>query len=75
MFAPVVFWNRKTNTFYELAGYTADMTFSVTAPDDVSVDTWTDLKPATVSLHSLQEQQRTKLQCLRPIVDMPPSPK
>jgi len=61
MNAPVVFWSRKTNRFYDLKGYTADVTFSVTAPDNVSVDTWTDLRPATLSLHSLQEHQRTEL--------------
>ncbi len=60
-YAPVVFWSRKTHRFYQLNDCTADMTFSVTAPDRVSVDTWPGLKPVTLSLHSLQDRQVSKL--------------
>lgn len=57
MYAPVVFWSRRRNRFYQLNDYTADMTFSVAAPDRVRADTWPDLKPATVSLHALQDRE------------------
>jgi hypothetical protein len=61
MNAPVVFWSRKTNRFYELDGYTADMTFSVIAPDKVTMNTWPGLKPATVSLGRVTKGQAIEL--------------
>jgi hypothetical protein len=61
MFAPIMFWSRSANRFYELIDYTADQSFSITAPDKVSVDTWPNLKPATVSLHELGKSQLTEL--------------
>jgi len=61
MYAPVVFWSRRKNRFYHLDDYTADMTFSDAAPDKVKVDSWPDLKPATVSLHALQDREVSEL--------------
>ncbi|HXP46117.1 MAG TPA: hypothetical protein VN810_02510 [Terriglobales bacterium] len=60
-YAPVVFWDRTKNGFYQLNDYTADMTFSVTAPDKVSMNAWPDLKPVTIPLHALQDSQLSKL--------------
>ena len=53
MYAPLVFWSRSRNHFYQLDDYTADQTFSVTSSSKIVVDTWPDLKPATVSLWNL----------------------
>ena len=61
MYAPVVFWSRKSNHFYQLNDCTADRTFSITRPDQVSVDTWPGLNPATVSLDGLRADQVTEL--------------
>jgi len=61
MYAPVVFWSRKANRFYQLNDYTADQTFSVVAPDSVSVSTWPALKPATMWLRGVRESQITEL--------------
>jgi hypothetical protein len=61
MYAPVVFWSRKTNSFYQLNAYTADRTFSIAPPDRVGVDTWPDLEPATVSLGGVERGQATEL--------------
>jgi hypothetical protein len=61
MNAPVVFWSRKTNRFYELDDYTADMTFSIVAPDKVAMNTWPGLKPVTVSLGRLTKGQAIEL--------------
>jgi hypothetical protein len=60
-YALVVFWSRKANRFYHLINYTADQIFSVAAPDKVNVSTWPDLKPKTVSLHSVTESERNEL--------------
>jgi hypothetical protein len=51
MYAPVAFWSRSRNHFYQLVDYTADQIFSVTAPDKVSMETWPNMKPATIALH------------------------
>lgn len=61
MYAPVVFWSRKTNRFCQLNDYTADQAFSVIGPDRVKVSTWPDLHPATVSLSRLKKTQITEL--------------
>ena len=61
MYTPVVFWSRRKNCFYQLNDYTGDMTFSISAPDKVSLSSWPDMKPVTLSLHRLQESQITKL--------------
>ena len=61
MYAPVVFWSRKTNHFYQLNDYTADRTFSIAAPNTVNVDSWPGLAPATVSLGGVKERQVTEL--------------
>jgi hypothetical protein len=61
MYVPVVFWNRKTNHFYQLKAYTADRIFSIAAPDKVNVETWPDLHPATVSLSKVKEGQVAEL--------------
>jgi hypothetical protein len=61
MYAPVVFWSRKTNRFYQLDAYTADVTFSIAAPDKVNVNTWPDLNPASVSLGHLKEGEAREL--------------
>jgi hypothetical protein len=53
MYAPVVFWSRSTNHFYQLDNYTADQSFSVTSPAKIAVETWPELAPATVSLREL----------------------
>jgi hypothetical protein len=55
MYAPVVFWSRKRNRFYQLNAYTADRTFSITTPDTVNVDTWPGLNPATVSFSGVKQ--------------------
>lgn len=60
-YALVVYWSRKANRFYHLFNYTADQVFSVTTPDKVSVSTWPDLKPKTISLHSVPESDRNEL--------------
>ena len=60
-YALVVYWSRKANRFYHLFNYTADQIFSVTAPDKVNLSTWPDLKPKTVSLHSVPESERNQL--------------
>lgn len=60
-YALVVYWSRKTNRFYHLPNYTADQVFSVEAPDKVNVSTWPDLKPVTISLHSVAESDRNEL--------------
>ncbi len=61
LYAPVVFWSRKTHHFYQLNAYTADRIFSIAAPDKVIVDSWPDLQPATVSLGRVKEDQVTEL--------------
>ena len=61
MYAPVVFWSRKTNHFYQLNSYTADRTFSIAAPEKVNVDSWPSLASATVSLGALKKDQVTEL--------------
>jgi hypothetical protein len=61
MWAPVVYWSRKTTHFYELSDYTGDIEFSVTAPDTINVSTSTDMHPAVVSLHELKPTQVTEL--------------
>ena len=61
MYAPVVFWSRKTNHFYQLNDYTADLMFSVAAPDEVHVNSWPSLEPATVPLGAVKEGQVTEL--------------
>ena len=62
MFAPVVFWSRRANHFYQLNDYTADEIFSVTSPDEVSVSTWPEMKPVTISLKELGQSDVTTLQ-------------
>ena len=57
----VIYWSRKTRRFYHLPNYTAVQIFSVAAPDKVDVSTWPDLKPATISLHSVSESDRNQL--------------
>jgi hypothetical protein len=61
MWAPIVYWSRKTSRFYELNDYTGDMEFSVNAPDKINVSTWTQMNPAVVSLHELKPVQVTEL--------------
>ncbi len=61
MFAPVVFWSRKTGRFYQLNDYTSDQLFSVSSPDNVEVSSWSDFKPVTVSLSALRPNQLSKL--------------
>ncbi|TAM81947.1 MAG: hypothetical protein EPN47_11130 [Acidobacteria bacterium] len=61
MYAPVVFWSRKSNHFYQLKTYTADRIFSIGAPDKVKVESWPKLQPATVSLSRVNEGQVTEL--------------
>jgi hypothetical protein len=61
MWAPVVFWSRRTNRFYQVNDYTADIAFSVISPDKVTLSTWPDMKPATISLFKLGPSQTTKL--------------
>jgi hypothetical protein len=61
MYAPVVFWIRRTNRFYQLNDYTADTDFLIAAPDKVTVNTWPGLEAATISLHSLKQEQATEL--------------
>lgn len=61
MYAPVVFWSRRTKHFYQLNDYTADRIFSIAAPDKVNVDSWPELDPATVSLESVKNNQVTEL--------------
>lgn len=53
MYAPLVFWSRKANRFYQLNDYTADQGLSVASPEKVSVFTWPDLKPVTLSLGAI----------------------
>jgi len=60
-YAPVVFWSRKRNCFYQLDDYTGDISFSVSAPDKVSLSTWPGMKPVTVSLHLVKGDQISKL--------------
>lgn len=61
MYAPVVFWSRKSNHFYQLNDYTADITFSIAGPDQVSVNAWPSMNPATVSLDGLRADQVSEL--------------
>ena len=61
MYVPVVFWSRGTNHFYQLDNYTAVQTFSVTSPAKITVDTWPNLKPATVSLSDVARLKPTQL--------------
>ena len=61
MWAPIVYWSRKTSRFYELNEYTGDIEFSVAAPDKINVSTWTEMHPAVVSLHKLKPAQVTEL--------------
>ena len=61
LFAPVVFWSRKTNHFYQLKAYTADRIFSIAAPDRIKVDSWPGLQPVTVKLSSVKEGEVTEL--------------
>ena len=60
-YAPVVFWSRMKNCFYQLDDYTGDISFSLSAPDKVSLSTWPDMKPVTVSLHLVKDDQISKL--------------
>jgi hypothetical protein len=55
MYAPVVFWSRKANRFYQLTDYTADQTFSVGAPEQINLSTWPDLRPVTLSLSAVSK--------------------
>ena len=61
LYAPVVFWSRKTNHFYQLKAYTADRTFSIVAPDRIKMDSWPGLQPVTVKLSSVKEGEVTEL--------------
>jgi hypothetical protein len=61
MYAPLVFWSRKTNRFYQVNNYTADQTFSIRSPEEVSVNTWPDMKPVTVSLGALPRAEFNEL--------------
>lgn len=61
MYAPLVFWSRSTKRFYQANHYTADQTFSVGAPDEVSVSTWPDMKPVTLNLGGLAKTQLIEL--------------
>ena len=61
MYAPIVFWSRKANRFYQLNEYTADQIFSVGSPEELSVSTWPDLKPVTLSLGAIAKTQLTEL--------------
>lgn len=61
MYAPVVFWSRKTSHFYQLNDYTAWRMFAITAPDNVNVDSWPGLAPATLSLGAMKEGQVNEL--------------
>lgn len=62
MYAPVMFWSRSANHFYELKNYTADQEFSVTTPDNVTLATWPNMESVTLSLHKLQKDQAAQLQ-------------
>ncbi len=61
MFAPIVIWNRKANRLYSQVNYTADIVFSVAAPDKLKASTWPQMKPATVSLHMLTDSELSEL--------------
>jgi hypothetical protein len=61
MFAPIVFWNRKSNRFYSLTNYTADNSFVMTGPDQLKVLTWPGMQAATVSLSRLKPSEMTEL--------------
>ena len=61
MFAPIVFWSRKTSRFYSLNDYTADQAFSVRAPAKVNASTWPGMRPATVSLSEVTPAEMTEL--------------
>jgi len=57
----VVFWSRRTNRFYQLKDFTADQTFSISAPDKLSVDTWPAVNPATVWLENIPPGEAAEL--------------
>jgi hypothetical protein len=61
MYAPVVFWARKKNRYYQLISYTSDQTFAIVAPDKVKVDTWPGMNPATISLGGVKQTEITEL--------------
>jgi hypothetical protein len=61
LYAPVVFWSRSRNHFYQLDDYAADQIFSITSPAKVSVETWPNMKSATVSLGDLGTVKATEL--------------
>ena len=61
MDAPVVFWSRRTGRFYQLDGYTADMTFATAQPDKLRVNTWPGLAAASLSLGHLRQGQAVEL--------------
>ena len=53
-FQPIVIWSRDTNAFYELTRYTADKSFSIALPDQVTVLTWPAMNPTTIRLKNLR---------------------
>ena len=61
MFAPIVVWSRRSNRLYSLVNYTADIVFSVAAPDKVKASTWPQMKPATIALHTLGDSELSEL--------------
>lgn len=61
MFAPIIFWSRKTTSFYSLNDYTADQIFTVRAPAKVKASTWPGMRPATIILSELKAADVTEL--------------
>lgn len=59
--APVVFWSRERNAFYELLNYTAELDLKLIGGDRLELSTWPGLKPATISLHELSKEQISEI--------------
>lgn len=70
MYVAVVCWSRRSNQFSYLTDYTVDRRLlSITAPDQVQVSTWPDMKPVTVSLGTAK---KSDLRTLSPTGDKSP---
>lgn len=61
LYAPIVFWSRRTKHFYQLKAYTADRIFMIASPDKVKADSWPGMQPVTFRLSSVKEGEVTEL--------------
>jgi hypothetical protein len=61
LYAPLVFWSRAKNHLYELKGYTASQTYSVSPPDTVTLNTYPGMKDAAISLATVRDSEVIEL--------------